>query len=332
VGVIPVYLLTGELGSGKTTLLIKWLQDPALAQAAVVINEIGEVGLDDRLIASAVEDAMTLTNQCVCCSGLPGLEETLEGIWWDRLYRKRPAFNAVVIETTGLADPAPIVASFANHAFLTKRYQLQGVLTTVSAVSDHSRADLRSQIQCADVLVVTKQDLKPEPLTPQLRAVNSSAVVLNSSKGGLPWAEVMKTLAHKTSAVTLSSAHPCDQPPQAQLEEALEGHHHGNDHGDHQGQLSPAHNAKVRFVSLPDNLSLEELRRYGQVCLTPSLRRLKGVICLDGQLTTVQWSIGDADMQLSPFGGDALETSTFISTPKTSPLPPQLGWTCIEDL
>ena len=327
-GVIPVYLLTGELGSGKTTLLIKWLQDPALAQAAVVINEIGEVGLDDRLIASAVEDAMTLTNQCVCCSGLPGLEETLEGIWWDRLYRKRPAFNAVAIETTGLADPAPIVASFASHAFLKKRYQLKGVLTTVSAVSDHSRADLRSQIQCADVLVVTKQDLKPGPLTPQLRAVNSSAVVLNSSKGGLPWAEVMQALAHKTSAVTHSSAHSSAQPPQAQLDEALEGHHHGNDHG----HSSHAHNAQVRFVPLPDNLTLEALRRHGQACLTPTLRRLKGVVCLDGQLTTVQWSSGDADIQLSPFGGDAHEGPASKPIAQTSHQPPQLGWTCIEDL
>ena len=325
---IPVYLLTGELGSGKTTLLIQWLQNPALAKAAVVINEIGEVGLDDRLIASAVEDAMTLTNQCVCCSGLPGLEETLEGIWWDRLYRKRPAFDSVVIETTGLADPAPIVASFASHTFLKKRYQLRGVLTTVSAVSDPSRADLRSQIQCADVLVVTKQDLKPGPLPAQLRAENSSAVVLNSNKGGLPWAEVMQALAQKTSAVTHSSAQPCAQPPQAQLEQALEGHHHGDDHG----HSSHAHNAQVRFVPLPDNLTFEELRDQGQACLTPALRRLKGVVCLDGQLTTVQWSPGDADMQLSAFGGDTSDGTTSKPTTQPPPKPPQLGWTCIEDL
>jgi G3E family GTPase len=322
--VIPVYLLTGELGSGKTTLLIQWLQDPALAQAAVVINEIGEVGLDDRLIASAVEDAMTLTNQCVCCSGLPGLEETLEGIWWDRLYRKRPAFDAVVIETTGLADPAPIVASFANHAFLKKRYQLQGVLTTVSAVSDPSRADLRSQIQCADVLVVTKQDLNPAllsnaPMSSQmnikLSALNPLAATLKSIKGTLPWAEVMQALAQRQSVVAPAPA----QPPKPQHEEALGGHHH-------------AHSAQVRFVPLPDNLTLEALRRLGQACLTPTLRRLKGVVCLDGQLTTVQWSSGDADIQLSPFGGDAHEGPASKPIAQTSPQPPQLGWTCIEDL
>ena len=321
---IPVYLLTGELGSGKTTLLIQWLQDPALAQAAVVINEIGEVGLDDRLIASAVEDAMTLTNQCVCCSGLPGLEETLEGIWWDRLYRKRPAFDAVVIETTGLADPAPIVASFENHAFLKKRYQLQGVLTTVSAVSDPSRADLRSQIQCADVLVVTKQDLNPmllnnapmsSQVSTQLSALNPLAATLKSIKRALPWAEVVQALAQRQSVVAPAPA----QPPKAQHEEALGGHHH-------------AHNAQVRFVPLSDNLTFEALRRHCQACLTPTLRRLKGVVCLDGQLTTVQWSPGDADIQLSPFGGDAPEWPASKPTAQTSPQPPQLGWTCIEDL
>jgi G3E family GTPase len=322
--VIPVYLLTGELGSGKTTLLIQWLQDPALAQAAVVINEIGEVGLDDRLISSAVEDAMTLTNQCVCCSGLPGLEETLEGIWWDRLYRKRPAFDAVVIETTGLADPAPIVASFANHAFLKKRYQLQGVLTTVSAVSDPSRADLRSQIQCADVLVLTKQDLNPAPLnsapmssqlSSQLSALNPLAATLKSIKGALPWAEVMQALAHRQGVVAPAPT----KPPKPQHEEALGGHHH-------------VHNAQVRFVPLPDNLTLEELRDQGQACLTPTLRRLKGVVCLDGQLTTVQWSPGDADMQLSAFRGDTSEGTTSKPTTQPPPKPPQLGWTCIEDL
>ena len=317
---IPVYLLTGELGSGKTTLLIQWLQDPALAQAAVVINEIGEVGLDDRLIACAVEDAMTLTNQCVCCSGLPGLEETLEGIWWDRLYRKRPAFDAVVIETTGLADPAPIVASFENHAFLKKRYQLQGVLTTVSAVSDPSRADLRSQIQCAHVLVVTKQDLNPAllnnaPMSLQLSSLNPLAATLKSIKGALPWAEVVQALAQRQSVVAPAPA----QPPKLKHEEALGGHHH-------------AHSAQVRFVPLPDNLTHEALRRHGQACITPKLRRLKGVVCLDGQLTTVQWSPGDADMQLSPFGGDAPEEPASKPTTQTSPQPPQLGWTCIEDL
>jgi len=165
-------------------------------------------------------------------------------------------------------------------------------------------------------------------LPPQLRMENSSAVVLNSNKGGLPWAEVMQALAQKTSAVTHSSAQPCAQPPQAQLEEALEGHHHGDDHG----HSSHAHNAQVRFVPLPDNLTFEELRDQGQACLTPALRRLKGVVCLDGQLTTVQWSPGDADMQLSAFGGDTSDGTNSKPTTQPPPKPPQLGWTCIEDL
>ena len=92
----PVWLLTGWLGSGKTTLLAAWLRDPALADAALIVNEIGEVGIDDRLLAGGAVDAASLVvDACVCCSGLPGLEEALADLVWDRLQRCRPAFDGV---------------------------------------------------------------------------------------------------------------------------------------------------------------------------------------------------------------------------------------------
>ena len=102
----PVWLLTGYLGAGKTTLLARWLREPALARAALVINEIGEVGLDDRLLDGAVDAASLLANACICCTGLPGLEQALSDLWWDALHRRRPSFDAVLIETTSRSAKA----------------------------------------------------------------------------------------------------------------------------------------------------------------------------------------------------------------------------------
>ena len=132
---IPVYLLTGYLGSGKTTLLAIWLQAKELAQSALIINEVGEVGLDQHALRGMVESAALVANACICCTGLPGLEEALTELFWSRLHRKIEPFAAVIIETTGLADPLPIVQACGRDALLRERYRLAGVVTTLSATS-----------------------------------------------------------------------------------------------------------------------------------------------------------------------------------------------------
>ena len=101
---IPVYLLTGYLGSGKTSLLKAWLGQDAFKDAALVINELGEVGLDNQLLRGATESAALVASACVCCTGLPGLAEALEDLFWARLERRMPRFPNLVIETTGLAE------------------------------------------------------------------------------------------------------------------------------------------------------------------------------------------------------------------------------------
>jgi G3E family GTPase len=201
---IPVYLVTGFLGSGKTTLLCRWLRSSALKDAAVIVNEIGEVGYDDQIIAAASDTPSLIANACVCCTGLPGLEEALESLFWARLQRRMPAFPSVVIETTGLADPGPVIAALEQVPLLRERYRLAGVITTLSvtaadAVLAH-HAEARSQIAHAQVLVITKTDLASladaQALSARLRDLNAAAPQLRSAAGDLEWTSVEGALQH----------------------------------------------------------------------------------------------------------------------------------------
>ena len=160
---IPVYLLTGYLGSGKTSLLKAWLGQDAFKDAALVINELGEVGLDNQLLSGATESAALVASACVCCTGLPGLAEALEDLFWARLERRMPRFPNLVIETTGLAEPGPVAEALRSSDLLNERYRLAGVITCLSAstadavLTQHAQA--RAQLAGADVLVITKTDL-----------------------------------------------------------------------------------------------------------------------------------------------------------------------------
>ncbi|MDP3700320.1 MAG: GTP-binding protein [Hylemonella sp.] len=289
---IPVWLVTGYLGSGKTTLLKHWLRDPALADAALVVNEIGEVGFDDRMLASAVDSAMLLSNNCVCCTGLPGLEEALTELWWDRLHRRRPAFSSVVIETTGLADPRPIITAFGTVPFLQERYELAGVLVTASAPAGlaliEAQAEARAQVQAADLLIITKVDqANGAPLATALHALNPHAVLAQSAQASLTWPQV-GALLHRAAASAPVPGHE------------THGHHH---------------HAAARFAPLTGALALNELKARFDALHDDALLRLKGVVALDdGQLYTVQWAVGDPDLTLEAFAGRA----------------PALGLTCIS--
>lgn len=293
----PAWLLTGDLGSGKTTLLRAWLRDPALANAAVIVNEIGEVGLDDRLLVGAVDRAALLANQCVCCTGLPGLEEALSELWWDRLQRRRPAFDAVVIETTGLADPAPIVEAFAQAEFLRQRYALAGVLTTVSASAGAAplerHPEVAAQVAAADLLVVTKVDrADAAALRPHLRALNAGAAILPSAQGSLTWPDAAAAAQGRRARART----PADAAPVA---DARPAHHHHDQRHDHHH----AH-AVARFVALPDPVAPADLaaRLSGGPAGVP--RRAKGVVRLDdGRLVALHWAAGDAAPSLEPFDG-----------------------------
>src|SRR5712672_1559755 len=160
---IPVSIITGFLGSGKTTLLARLLRDPAMSRTAVIINEFGAIALDHDLIETSDESFVRLSNGCLCCNVRSDLMRTLGDLAVRRAAGTVPRFERVVIETTGLADPAPILHALMTDRDLCEVYALDSVVATVDAVTglatfEHHAESLR-QAAFADRIVLTKTDL-----------------------------------------------------------------------------------------------------------------------------------------------------------------------------
>src|SRR5882724_6182849 len=188
---IPVTLLTGFLGSGKTTVLNHVLKQPEMAATAVIINEFGEIGLDHLLVEKATDDVVMLQSGCLCCTIRGDIAETLVNLFVSRAKGSIPHFARAVIETTGLADPAPIIHALISDPIVAERYMLDGVVTTVDAVNGGATLDRQpealKQAAVADRLLLTKTDLA-EPgataaLQAQLAALNPAAEVSTVAQG-----------------------------------------------------------------------------------------------------------------------------------------------------
>jgi len=189
---IPVSVLTGFLGSGKTTLLSRLIRDPAMSRTAVIINEFGAVGLDHDLIETSEESFVRLSNGCLCCNVRSDLTQTLAELAARRAQGTAPPFERVVIETSGLADPAPIL-----HALMTERdligvYALDGVITTVDALLGVTTLDQheesRRQAAVADRIVITKADLDgadADAIRKRLASLNTGAQVIEAVCGAI---------------------------------------------------------------------------------------------------------------------------------------------------
>src|SRR5215475_918377 len=186
---LPVSVITGFLGSGKTTLLKHLLQQPDMADTAVVINEFGEIGLDHLLVEEADDGLIVLTTGCLCCTMRGDLVDALERLL-RALDNGRAAFRRVVVETTGLADPAPVLHTAMVHPYLLLRYRLDGVVTVVDAVNGEATLDAHAeavkQAAMADRLVLTKTDLADaahiEGIKRRLRELNPAAPILDAAK------------------------------------------------------------------------------------------------------------------------------------------------------
>jgi G3E family GTPase len=180
----PVTLVTGFLGSGKTTLVSRLLMHPELRDTAVIVNELGEVGIDHHLLSRVDERTVLLGNGCVCCALRGDLADELRDLIARRERGEVPEFRRVVVETTGLADPAPIVYTLLSEPLVKHHYRLDGVVATVDAQHGLRQHESVKQAAAADRLVVTKTDLADAgPVVERLRRLNPGAALITSSFG-----------------------------------------------------------------------------------------------------------------------------------------------------
>ena len=181
-----VVLLTGYLGSGKTTLLSRLLVHPEMGETAVIVNELGEVAIDHHLLRRVDERTVVLGNGCVCCTLRGDLADELRDLLSRRDRGEIPAFGRVVVETTGLADPAPILYTLLGEPVVKHHFALERVITTVDAQHGLRSEESVKQAAVADRLVVTKSDLAdPAMVMRELRRLNPAAEILESVLGDL---------------------------------------------------------------------------------------------------------------------------------------------------
>ncbi len=219
----PVNLLTGFLGSGKTTLLSRLLKDPALSDAAVLINEFGEAGLDHHLVEQLDTDMVLLQSGCLCCTVRGELAEAIRDLHARRERDEIPPFRRIVVESTGLADPFPVLSTIKADPVLRHHFRPGNVVTTVDAVNGLRQLDTyvesNRQAAIADRIVITKRDLSDaqalEALTARLASLNPDAPVFDATDADLDLAGlVMDEAVPRVALLQSPSGFYCDAPLQ----------------------------------------------------------------------------------------------------------------------
>ena len=294
---LPVSVITGFLGSGKTTLLKHLLQQPDMADTAVVINEFGEIGLDHLLVEEAKEDTILMSSGCLCCSIRGDLIDTLR-----RLYKRRdrgevPRFKRLVIETTGLADPAPILQTLMGDPLLSAFYRLDGVVTTVDAVNGMDQLDRQfesvKQAAVADRLILTKTDLagaeQRAALEARLHALNPAAPLLPVAHGAVAAEHLFNAGLYNPAEKSPDVARWLKEEAYAQTPQSHPHDHHDHDHGhDHDHALDVnRHDDHIRaFCLIHDRpIDWEKFVNWVEMLITmrgADLLRIKGILNVAG--------------------------------------------------
>ncbi|EJW09690.1 Putative metal chaperone, involved in Zn homeostasis, GTPase of COG0523 family [Rhodovulum sp. PH10] len=307
---LPVTLLTGFLGSGKTTLLNAWLRTTELAGAAVIVNEFGEVGIDHALIASSDDRTIELSTGCLCCTVRGDLVDTLRELTEKRASGKIRAFDRLVIETTGLADPAPVIQALMTVPVVV-RYRLNQVITTVDAVTGLAtlgrQPEAVKQAAVADEIIVTKTDLADDPaaatLTERLRALNPGARLHVSQPGRMPMPSELATsdlydpATKSIDVVRWLNAEAFTQEEEHEADEHGHSHgHHGSGHA-HRHAHGHAHahrhdpnrhdkNIGSFCLTYGEPLAWEHVATWLDALVVahgPDLLRVKGILDIEGR-------------------------------------------------
>ena len=299
---IPITVLTGFLGSGKTTLLKRLLADPAMAGTAVIINEFGDVGIDDALVEKADEDTILLPSGCVCCAVRGDLTKALAKLHHQSLHEQIPAIKRVILETSGLADPTPIAHTLMTDEDTYRIYQLDGIVTTVDA--QHAAGQLAAhyepakQIALADRIIVTKTDLvsrsQVDALETAIRALNRAAPIQHVIKGDTTAAALIGLAAHEPALMGTDPerwlGHATQADPHNHAHEHVHEHAHGpecapncsdvnHDHTHLHGIGSFAMHFDAPLDGNALSLGLQTLAAaYGD-----KLLRVKGIVTVEGQ-------------------------------------------------
>lgn len=290
-GKLPVSLITGFLGSGKTTLISRLVRHPRMNRVAVVINEIGEIGIDHDLVSVSSESVSLLSNGCLCCALRTDLQETLRLLFAQRCAGEIPDFDRVVVETTGLADPAPVIQTLISDTLIASRYRLDGTITLVDAVNgaaqiDQHREAIR-QIALADRVLVSKTDLaQPDDvsaLETRIARINRHASIVPVVNGEID-PETLCGLGVSSSRAGPATLRFLGEQSDSPVEE----------NGRYLGQTTTAvHDPHIDTLSLRFDVPFTWPVFSAAMSLLTSMRgpdllRVKGIVSVDGAPVLVQ--------------------------------------------